>query len=58
MTACTDEDILNEYGVAPVVDVDSSPDEHGMYATVSNDDAGVLSMSHEDVDDESPQGLK
>ena len=55
MTACTDEEILDEYGVAPVVDADSSPDEHGMYATGSDDDAGVVSKSHDDVDDDAPQ---
>ena len=37
------------------MDVDSSSDEHGMYATNSDDNAGDVSKTHGDVDDDAPQ---
>ena len=47
ITACIDKLILDGYGVAPDADADSSPDEHGFYATGSDDGAGNVSMSHD-----------
>ena len=51
MTACTDEEILAHYGVAPNADATSSLDEHGIVATGSDHDSGDVSVYH-DFNDE------
>ena len=47
ISACINGLILDGYGVAPGADANSSPDEHGIYATGSDDGAGNVSMSHD-----------
>ena len=47
--ACIEKLILDEYGVVPDVDADSSPDEHVIYTTGSNDGVCNALMSHDVV---------
>ena len=52
MTACADDEILDEYGVDQDADGTSDPDEHVDDATGSDHNAGYVSVLDDDDDDD------